>query len=111
MGKKNNKETVSVKVNGNLIENETEIADVLNKYYVTVAEQLIDDSCQPVGRPATGVYSSASTMHSMYLVPVTHYEIRKIVLELKSRRAPGYDNVSSDILKSIIEYIINELVY
>ena len=46
----------------------------------------------------------------IFLEPVTNCETQKIVMSLKNR-APGYDDIKSDILKMFLQYICEPLTH
>ena len=47
---------------------------------------------------------------TMFLSPITHYDIAKLVDSLKRKNSSGYDDVSNCLLKDIKSAIINPLV-
>lgn len=49
--------------------------------------------------------------HSLFLLPTTTSEINGIITELKSQKAPGYDNIITGVKNSIPSNIIPVLEY
>lgn len=95
------------------IENATEITDLANKfnhYFINIGKALSDDIAQP--HDATfKQYLKGSYPNSFYLRPTDRYEIFNIVMKMKNSQATGIDNISSKILKAIVDDILEPLVY
>ena len=56
-------------------------------------------------------FLTAPNDHSIFLVPTNSEELLKIVRKLKTNKAPGYDDIDNIILKHIINYILDPLVF
>ena len=54
---------------------------------------------------------TAPNDHSIFLSPTNSEELLKIVRKLKTNKAPGYDGIDNIILKHIINYILDPLVF
>ena len=48
--------------------------------------------------------------NNVYLTPVTEYEVLKEICNLVPGKAPGFDNISSDIIK-LVDLIVTPLTY
>jgi hypothetical protein len=98
------------------IRNQNKIADIFNKYFVSVADSVISDNNR---------YSSANTTNPVnYLLhffsrPFTNmnwqytttHEIDRIIKSLKTKNSSGYDEISSRRIKSSAPFIISPLTH
>lgn len=94
------------------ISDASEVSELLNNYYVTVADKLTESLSPPAGDSPSQIFQPLSSPNSsLFLGPVDENEIESNVNSLKPRKAPGFDNISSDVLKYILKYIIHNLVH
>ena len=79
-----------------------------NDYFIDIGHNLASK------KPDTGIqpkfYLKGTMVDSLFLEPVTENEIEKIVLSLKNG-APGYDDVTAQILKSCVLKVQQPLSY
>ena len=48
---------------------------------------------------------------TLFLIPVVETDVLDIVSSLKRKKSPGYDGISNDLLKEIIQYIVRPLTH
>lgn len=100
--------------NGKEIENLKEIANVFNKFFLSVSDKLhagvnIPDDFYRL--PYNNVFTSNSQNSSMFLYSVSKEEVEKVVKSLKNNKSPGIDNISSFLVKNIFPKIGDVLTY
>ena len=94
-------------VDGSLTEDNKIIADRFNHYFAHVGSEL----AKKIPNATTfSKFCKGNFAQSMFLKPVTSYEIRAIILSLRSC-APGLDNISASVLKYVIDDIIHPLTH
>lgn len=95
----------------------SEVANILNDYFCSVANDLrkgilednnMIDMCFGQYR---GSFQDIYIRESIFLYPTSRGEVLQLIAKLKNNKAPGYDNVTPVIVKSISEYIVDVLVY
>jgi len=97
-----------LKINGNKITNDQEIADKFNNYYLNNPQELCKKLPSQSEDPC--LYMKHKIKESLYLNPVTEEEILKILGNLKSS-SPGYDEISAEVVKSVKKTIVIPLTY
>ena len=95
-------------VDGSLTEENKIIADRFNHYFAHVGSELANKI--PNASTTFSKFCKGNFAQSMFLKPVTSYEIRAIILPLRSC-APGLDNISASVLKYVIDDIIHPLTH
>ena len=84
------------------------ISTRFNDYFIdighNIASKIPDTGIQPK------FYFKGTMVNSLFLEPVTENEIQKIILSLKNG-APGYDDVTAQILKSCVLKVQQPLSY
>ena len=109
-------EPQSPKVNNIMIQNKKCIANVLNEYFTSVAQTIIDDlNNNKTPTNISPLYylgnKYTSTFKSIKWQYVSTAEIRKIIKSLKTKSSHGYDEISTRILKASMPYITSPLTY
>ena len=84
------------------------IADRFNHYFAHVGSELAKKI--PNASTTFRKFCKGNFAQSMFLKPVTSYEIRAIILSLRSC-APGLDNISASVLKYVIDDVIHPLTH
>lgn len=98
------KQTIdSIKINHNTITNQSDIANLLNRLYVT---QNVDNSMN-----STYNISFKSISNSIFLTPADEDEIISIVKKLKNKKSSGADGISMKVIKACIIFIAKPLSY
>lgn len=85
-----------LQVEGNYIENEDDIPDVMNNFFCTVGKDLAKEI--PMGRNHH-IYLKNKNRATFFLSPIDESEITKEILQMNSKKSPGPDNLSPKILK------------
>lgn len=97
----------NLQIEDNFIDNKQEIANKFNQYYSTVGEVYANKiKCDNNTK-----FSCTISKNSIFLRSTDEQEIKKCILELKTRKAPGIDNIKSETLKEISDEIILPLKY
>lgn len=92
--------------NNNQIVNEpTEISNLFNSFYVNVGPSLAGKISTVPGD--VQMYMKGEYACSMFLTPVTPYEIEIVISKQKSNKACGYDGVFINVVKKI-GHVISE---
>jgi hypothetical protein len=112
-----NKGTQLINIDGNLINNQQEIANHFNNYFLTVADRITsniknDNISLNHNNPINYLYKifklSFSNTKIKYTMPK---EIEKIITSLKSKNSYGYDGIPTKILKVNTPFITSPLTY
>lgn len=92
-----------IKQGNNDIRDKQEIANIFNTYYANVGSNLAEkvDKATP---------SKCNILDStIFLRPTDESEIKKYIFELKNKKAPGEDGISSETIKYISDFILTPL--
>lgn len=93
--------------NNRKITDATEIASPMNSYFCKIGEKLSKDA-QTVN--AKGMILPQTNMNAIYLNPTDPLEIH-IIINNFDHKSGGIDNINTNILKTISEFIIKHLAY
>ena len=85
------------------------IADMFNTYFVNVGPELANNIDAP--QTCFREFLSEPCNNSLFLAPTNCHEVLKIVQSLKSSASTGHDGISVKLLKKIIHFIVNPLIY
>lgn len=98
-----------VNINGvSISKNLTDIANHFNKHFATIGENM----ARSVPKPSREIRVLQQNINeSLYLYPTDAKEISNIINDLKCRKAPGQDGITSEILKNIVEFIKQPLAH
>ena len=91
--------------NGTNTTDHSVIADSFNKFFVEIGPSLarkINPSVNSFHK-----YLPDLSPNSLYLNPVSEYEICKIVKSLKHNKAPGLDECSPKVIKEVIGLLVS----
>lgn len=102
------KKKVIFKHNGVDINNEQDIANKFNNYFVNIGKELTN-TMQPTDVSHTK-YLRGTYNNTLYLYPATSEEVYNILLNLKNSSA-GHDDIDSRLLKQVSSYIIQPLTH
>ncbi len=89
-----------------IIENDKEIANGFNKFFVNVGPSLADKI--PVQDIEPTSYLGGNFLNTFFLTPCTPDEIISITKNLKNSAA-GFDNIKTEIIKHVIHVLSNPL--
>ncbi len=86
------------------------LADKFNDYFVSIGQNL---SCKIVQPQNTSFeqYLSGSYPNSLFLKPTDNNEVCKIVKNIKNSNSAAADEISNKIVKTIIDVIVDPLVF
>ena len=107
--KKKNSQADFINKNGIEVKDPSEIARIFNDYFTNIGPELASSIKTNVG--CFTDYLSENSETSLFFTPTSENEILKIVHSLESRKSCGYDEISANLLKRIIFYIISPLTY
>lgn len=115
LGENNRREPVKKMraTNGETLLNENLIANELNNHFISIY------SAKNTKKLNINDYNSYKMLfdkpihhyHSMFFTPITNLEIEGIVLSMKSRKSPGYDNIRIELIKNVIKSISSTLAH
>jgi hypothetical protein len=104
--------------NGKKIKNCLHIANAFNAYFSTMIDKTLNGShINPVSNVNNDKFSrSLSTVamepvSALKCVSVTSREIKDIIKSLNNKNSSGYDEISSEALKSSMPYILTPLIH
>ncbi|XP_050508952.1 probable RNA-directed DNA polymerase from transposon BS isoform X1 [Diabrotica virgifera virgifera] len=83
--------------NSQSLTNIDEIAEEFNDYFSTVGEKYAQKIIKPLSQPP----KRCTTLNSFFLADVNENDIKIIINSLKSNKAPGMDNIKSEVLKEL----------
>lgn len=98
----------SLDINGQEIKNPRLIADHLNTFFVNVADETLQLSGQPNEQkilPAENLNIPTLILH-----PTNRQELVKLIQSLKPKNSAGYDNISTKLLKTCKQELIDPLI-
>jgi len=108
---------IEININGISSTNSIDIANAINDYFTSVADNLIPKNSSKINivnndDPMTYLGRNFKHCHSQInLVGVTTHEINKIINSLKNKTSHGYDEISNKILKASAPYTLSPLTY
>jgi len=82
---------------------------VFNNYFTNIGPELASSIDSNVGRFTDYIIGQPKT--SLFFTPTNENEILKIVQSLESSKSCGHDEISANLLKKIIFYILAPLNY
>ena len=108
--RKNLPDTFLQKSSNNNVTNPQEIANKFNEYFVNIGPQLAKKI--PGNDNITyESYLNGNYVDSMFIEPVTEYELQIEINNLNENKSAGHDEVSAKMIKKISENIIKPLTY
>lgn len=96
-----NTEIKEIKVDNELITDKKQIANAFNNYFAKIGEKMASS----IDKANIKNDKRNVANNSMFFYPTDINEVSKCINELKDRKSPGLDNLTSEILKTIAEYI------
>ena len=94
-------------VNGFLISDNAEIANQLNKYFTSVAENLVNNI--PTTESHFKNYLSEPNVKSIFMKSTTPDEIQNIISNIEPKLSCGSDNIPSKVIKYTPKTILKAL--
>lgn len=102
--KRNNK--ITLNVNGKILQNSKEIAEILNDHFINVGKNMITNINKQKLIPDQNIDCS-----SLFLAPVTELELLNNIKKLKVNSAPGEDTITATLIKEIRDLISKPLTF
>ena len=97
----------SFSYNNSIITDKKTISNKFNDYFVNIGSTLAAQI--PTSGPFKRYLLEANT-ESIFLTPIDEQEIRKIILDTRNS-APGHDEITSKVIKPIIDILTTPLTY
>uniref|UniRef100_A0A3P9ID92 Reverse transcriptase domain-containing protein n=1 Tax=Oryzias latipes TaxID=8090 RepID=A0A3P9ID92_ORYLA len=90
--------------------NNLSLPDIFNNYFCSVGKSL-SQNIHPPGGANYNVYLQGNYPNSFFLKPTCKTEVVNIINKLRSSYTVGADNISSNIIKAIVNEIAEPLAY
>ena len=106
--KSNFPEVISLE-DGSTTNKSEKVADILNTYFAKIGEKIVSSVMNQFDSRSNKHFSSylpSPQSNSIFLGPISHSEITKIVCDLNPGNSAGIDGSSSKIVKEILSAII-----
>lgn len=94
-------------VDGNLTSNKINIANTFATHYSNVGKTL----ASKITKPAVSNSTINTCMNSIYLSPTSIEEVKQTIVQLKTGKAPGKDEITAEVLKKIADVISEQLTH
>lgn len=93
--------------NDNLVSSGSDIANLFNNFFIDV----VQNNTFVNAKSEHHTYNLKSNEFSIFLNPTTANEVFNTIHSLKNSKSAGYDDINSDLLKSIALFIAEPLAY
>ena len=104
LGKANGNSRIALLINGENVVDEQEVANCFNKHFATVPQKLVDNLPKPTIHFSKNL--KRSNTESLYLYATSPQEIKRIIMETKSKSSSGLDDIPSKLLKLLNEDVL-----
>ncbi|XP_047106244.1 uncharacterized protein LOC124775455 [Schistocerca piceifrons] len=104
----NRAEDICPLMSGKSNANPLEVANTFNRYYITVADELIS---QNKTNAVSKLLNPPHTNHTMVFIPTTDAEVSNLIKQLKIKHSSGLDGVTSHLIKECRECILKPLTH
>ena len=94
-------------VNGKLLDDPTQMASNFNEYFVNVADSINKAIPRTPNSPLR--YLGSANENSLFLSPVTHFEVEDVISNLSSSKSTGPHSVPIKLLKVVKHHISHPL--
>ena len=98
----------SLKINNKIVHDKQQICDAINDFFSNIGKNLADKIDSNVDYKT---YLRAPNPNSMALLPTDTEEVKKIILNLKSNKAAGDDNVRPSLIKRCCESLAGPITH
>ena len=92
------------------INNDQFISEYFNNFFSSTGER-ISSSLSPNEVSPLSFMKNIHVTESFFLSPITIQEVIDITMSMKSKSSSGYDNLSSKLIKELIEHLAEPLTY
>jgi hypothetical protein len=93
---------IYLEIDGNITSVQSKTAGVFNDYFVSSYDSNNNSNDSDIDDFVAECCDYSHSFESLFLEPVHPPEINKLLRTFPANRAPGYDNVNSELLKSVI---------
>ena len=94
-------------ISGNLISEDTQMSNTLNEYFFNVVEKIINTIPRTPNPPMKCLRNNSD--NSLYLSPVTHFEVQDVMSNLDSAKSVGPHSIPVNLLKILKRHISHPL--
>ena len=94
--------------NNRPFDNTKQMANYCNDYFINIGKQMATKITPPKNYR---YHNNPRTTKTMFLRPVEKNELILHIASLKNNSSPGYDDISSKLIKDFHNYIINPLIH
>ena len=101
---KNHNSITQIKSNNTIIKDNSAIANIFNDYFSSIGPNLAKTI--PQTNKTFADFLKNKHPNTIFFIPTDVNEIKKIVEKINSKKSTGYDDISNDLLK----HVINEIV-
>ena len=91
-----------------MVDNSKKIANSFNEFYTNIGANLASKLSKSSTKPLH--YMTEQTVQSLFFTPIDKIELMNITSSLKNSTS-GYDGINAHVLKSVINEIIEYLIY
>ena len=100
LGRKKDRQLFKLSINGCEIKNEKKIANEFNRYFSSVAQNLVDKIPKDTKRKSFGDFLGERNPKSIFLHYTNPTEVTKILNALPAKTSSGWDEISQKLIKS-----------
>lgn len=87
------------------------ITEIFNEHYVTVGEKMANEILNGSTASSCGRDLINNNRDSIFLMPVSIEEVENIIKSLRENTAPGFDNISTKLLKEVATEVSRPLCH
>ena len=98
-----------IKIDGAICSDNKKIADKFNEFFVNVGPSSAKQVAQAITSQCNYLVNSVKPSTSVFMSPIDPAEICSVICRLKGNKSPGYDDISSKVVKAVAQYISNPL--
>lgn len=100
---------ISLKIDGEVVSEQSEVAEAFAKYFSSVNIMSINDHFG--GNLSTSCTTSSLSNDNFFLFPVLAQEVEMVIKGLKNKNSSGMDMISVKVMKSLAPFISEHLAY
>ena len=105
---KNNKTKINeIRTHNRTITDIKEVAEFFNNYFVDTPKKLVDQ----LDKKSDAQFRITAEYPIMFLGPVNEMEIYNVIMGLKNSNSVGVDEISANILKAVVNYVVKPITY
>lgn len=96
-------------------DNPTAALNVVNSYFTSIGGTLADNILNKMNKTEDNLAALAKEsnppVNSMSFTPTDPYEVKSVIFGLKSHSAPGWDKVTTDLLKKFVMFLAEPIAF